>query len=43
MRLSCHFEEECGFIFNCKLFSFKDGIHLKVGAGMEELKFTTLQ
>lgn len=37
MRMSCNFIREHGFIFNCKPFSFKDGICFLVGADMKEL------
>lgn len=37
VRMSCHFEREYGSIFNCKAFSFKDGICFLVGANIKEL------
>lgn len=36
MRMCCPFERECGFIFSCKPFSFKDGICFLVGADTKE-------
>lgn len=37
MRMSCDFERERGFIFNCKPFSFKDRIRFLVGAATKKL------